>query len=85
MVEEQRRTLQFLRWQSDWWLERQALITTDDPALQEGLKAYALRQAALRQDLANHFEHIWRNTQSYIEAGGGISTDNPIAVEYHSG
>ncbi|KAF8137103.1 hypothetical protein EV363DRAFT_1156356 [Boletus edulis] len=85
LVEEQRRTLQFLRWQSDWWLERQALIMTDDPALQEGLKAYALRQAALRQDLANHFEHIWRNTQSYIEAGGGISTDNPIAVEYHSG
>ncbi|KAH0826244.1 hypothetical protein J3R83DRAFT_5708 [Lanmaoa asiatica] len=77
LVEEQRRILQFLHWQSTWWLDRRALIKTDDSALNEGMRAYALRQAALRQDLAKHFEHIWRNTQRYIEIGGGINLDNP--------
>ncbi|KAG8215472.1 hypothetical protein J3R82DRAFT_9098 [Butyriboletus roseoflavus] len=42
LVQEQCHTLQFLHWQSNWWLERQALIKTDDPALEEGLKAYAV-------------------------------------------
>lgn len=52
-------------------MERQALIETDDPALKEGLKAYALRQAVLREDLRKCFEHVWRNTERYIEIGSG--------------
>ncbi|KAH0825635.1 hypothetical protein J3R83DRAFT_13482 [Lanmaoa asiatica] len=36
LVEEQRRILQFLLWQSTWWLDGQAHIKTDDPALNEG-------------------------------------------------
>ena len=77
LVEEQRRILQFFHWQSTWWLDRQALIETDDSALNEGMRAYVLRQAAHRQDLAKHFKHIWRNTQRYIEIGGGINLDSP--------
>ena len=77
LVEEQRRILQFFHWQSTWWLDRQALIETDNSALNEGMRAYALHQAALRQDLAKHFEHIWQNTQRYIEISGGINLDNP--------
>lgn len=38
-------------WSRIWWLERQALVEIDDPTLKEGLKAYALRQAALRHDM----------------------------------
>ena len=53
------------------------LIETDDPALKGGLKVYALRQAALREDLRRHFEHVWQNTERYIEIGGGIITDSP--------
>ena len=69
--------LQFFRWHSTWWMERQAFIETDDPALKGGLKVYALRQAALREDLRRHFEHVWQNTERYIEIGGGIITDSP--------
>ena len=76
LVEEQRRMLQFLHWKSKWWLERQSLVTTEDPALEEGLRAYALRQAALRADLAQHFAHIWQDTRKYIEIGGGIDALN---------
>lgn len=45
--------IEFLHWQSKWWLDKQALISADDPMFQEGLKAYAKRQATLREDLEN--------------------------------
>lgn len=67
LVEEQRRVLDFLRWQEAWWLEKQAILETDDSSLKEGLKAYTLRQAALRHDLRIHFTQRWQDTQQYIE------------------
>ncbi|KAF8545886.1 hypothetical protein OG21DRAFT_1386139, partial [Imleria badia] len=60
LVEEQHHILQIFRWCLKWWMEKQASFETGDPALKEGLNAYALQQAALRQDLANHFEQVWR-------------------------
>ena len=66
-MEKQCQVLAFLHWQSKWWLNRQSLIPTDDPMLEEGLKAYAQRQAAIRADLGKHFVHIWRNSQKYLE------------------
>lgn len=72
-MEEQRRVLEFLRWQTKWWLSKQSLVVTDDPALEEGLKAYAQRQAALRVNLDKHFMHIWRNVQRYVELADGVN------------
>ena len=42
LFEEQRCILQFLRWQAKWWMDRQDLVVTDDSAISEGLRAYAL-------------------------------------------
>ncbi|KIK76722.1 hypothetical protein PAXRUDRAFT_113441, partial [Paxillus rubicundulus Ve08.2h10] len=47
LFEEKHCVLQFLPWQSKWWLDRQSLIVTDNRKLAEGLKAYTLQQAAL--------------------------------------
>lgn len=82
LVEEQRRVLQFLRWQEGWWLGKQALIETNDPSLQEGLKAYASRQAALRHDLEMHFTRMWQDTKRYIGLGEDhcIASDAPPAM-----
>ena len=55
-------------------MEKQASIETGDPALKEGLNAYALQQAALRWELANHFEWVWQDMVRYIEIGGGVCT-----------
>ncbi|KAF8442225.1 hypothetical protein L210DRAFT_3397494 [Boletus edulis BED1] len=73
LVEEQRRVLKFLHWQSKWWLDRQALMTVDDPALQQGLKAYAIRQATLMEDLAMQFQRMWNDTERYIMLADGHS------------
>ncbi|KAF8425786.1 hypothetical protein L210DRAFT_3615051 [Boletus edulis BED1] len=76
LVEEQRRILQFLCWEESWWFGKQATVATDNPALEEGLKAYALWQAALRHDLEKRFTHLWRDSQQFIALG---TEDNTIA------
>ncbi|KAF8449520.1 hypothetical protein L210DRAFT_3641113 [Boletus edulis BED1] len=85
LVEEQRRVLEFLRWQESWWLIKEAEVDTSDLSLKEGLSAYALRQAALKHDLRIHFTRMWQDTQRYIELGdiandaqslGGMTSDS---------
>ena len=78
-MEEQRRVLGFLRWQSKRWLDRVSLVITDDPVLEEGLKAYAQRQAAIKVDLEKHFSYTWCNAQRYVELAGGVDGDTFIA------
>ncbi|KAF8449453.1 hypothetical protein L210DRAFT_3609687 [Boletus edulis BED1] len=65
LVEEQRRVLEFLRWQESWWLIKEAEVDTSDLSLKEGLSAYALRQAALKHDLRIHFTRMWQDTQRW--------------------
>ncbi|KAG2122502.1 hypothetical protein DEU56DRAFT_873615 [Suillus clintonianus] len=59
--EEMRRVLQFLRWYAGWWYEKGQDCTHGGTADSdnEGPVAYALRQAQLRHDLADHFEKMW--------------------------
>ena len=58
LCEEMRRTLVFLEWRAEWWRKR-AHHRVDAPAhLRHGIEAYALRQAALQQRIANcHAKH----------------------------
>jgi hypothetical protein len=60
LQEEMRRVSSFLRWHAGWWDEkgrdRETLSTTAD---NEGLVAYACRQAQLRHDLADRFDTMW--------------------------
>ena len=79
LVEEQHRVIEFLHWQSKWWLDRQALVQAD-PTFQEGLKAYAIRQATLREPLEKQFRRVWNDTQRYIELADG----NKNCVEMYS-
>ncbi|KAF8426432.1 hypothetical protein L210DRAFT_3652903 [Boletus edulis BED1] len=79
LFEEQRRVLRFLRWQAKWRTDRQNLVVADDSAINEGLGSYALRQAALRDELAKHFTHIWRETEGHRKLLGG--TDLAVRTE----
>jgi hypothetical protein len=56
LEEEMRRTLRYLEWQAAWWEERQAGRLRASPQVQDGVRAYALRQAALHRHLAAHFK-----------------------------
>ena len=62
-------------------MDRVNLVVTNDLALNEGLRSYALRQAALRDELAKHFAHIWHDTGRYRElARSDRDTDSEIVV-----
>ncbi|KAJ2921444.1 hypothetical protein H1R20_g15648, partial [Candolleomyces eurysporus] len=67
--EEMARTLRFLLWKCDWW--KQKAGGHDRRGLSEGvvkgMTAYALRQAALFQQLHNSFEETWQPVQGMIE------------------
>ena len=81
LFEEQRRILQFLRWEASWWTDKQNLVVTDDSAINEGLRSYALRQTALRDELAKHFTHIWHDTERYKTlASSNRGTDSELRM-----
>ena len=63
-LEEMRRTLEFFKWKSRWWLELQEKRATSakppDPQVQHGLRAYAHRQASTYSSLAQTYANHWR-------------------------
>lgn len=77
LFEEKRRILQFLGWHAGWWLSKATARLTDNPELNEGLIAYAGRQAALRRKLAKSFAHTWRDTQRLLDLADGKEETSP--------
>ncbi|TDL14310.1 hypothetical protein BD410DRAFT_734277, partial [Rickenella mellea] len=63
--EEMRRTLAFLEWRAKWWegqVHRRSVGQIEllqVPDILSGLRAYALKQAAIQRDLARHFAILW--------------------------
>ncbi|KAJ7858228.1 hypothetical protein B0H14DRAFT_3085090 [Mycena olivaceomarginata] len=66
LEEEMRRTLRYLEWQAVWWEGRQVGRPRASPQVQDGMRAYALRQAALHRRLAAHFKSEWEAKSRYL-------------------
>ncbi|KAH7903201.1 hypothetical protein BJ138DRAFT_975570, partial [Hygrophoropsis aurantiaca] len=49
----------FLQWRIKWWLSRSCIWPGLDQQVTAGLKAYALRQANLYQNIAESFKNKW--------------------------
>lgn len=54
-----RRVLAYSKWRAAWWTERVNMRTGLSLALQEGLRAYALRQASIHEARVIHFQSEW--------------------------
>jgi hypothetical protein len=80
LLEEMCRVLAFLEWDGNRWKERalrapQRVNDTGHPStspenkgpLEEGLRAYALRQASVRQRLFATFAKQWHGVPAFIE------------------
>ncbi|KAL0957688.1 hypothetical protein HGRIS_001469 [Hohenbuehelia grisea] len=78
LKEEMRRVLAFFDSESRWWLEQRGrrvglpiLFNSHTggttPDLQEGLEAYAARQADIRQRMRNEFARMWNDIPRYLE------------------
>ncbi|TDL25097.1 hypothetical protein BD410DRAFT_717811, partial [Rickenella mellea] len=58
VTEEMRRTLAFLEWRAKWW-ESQVDSRMETVDVKSGLRAYAMKQAAVQRDLAKRFARLW--------------------------
>ncbi|KAG2740929.1 hypothetical protein P692DRAFT_20851259 [Suillus brevipes Sb2] len=80
-----RALLAFLEWQGCWWHQRTMLRSSDKTTEQEGLQAYAYRQAALRSAMQTSFQAHWSfvshlSSTSASEDDSSPSIDTPPAV-----
>lgn len=71
LPEEMRRVLAFLEWQEAQWLARIERRPDVDPALQQGLTAYALDQALIRRQMRGVFCNVWIQTAKQAQGGSG--------------
>lgn len=69
LLEEMRRVIVFLKWQADWWKERETLQMVDSAPTQEGLTAYACRQSELRGSLIASFQNLWSGVPALVFDG----------------
>ena len=92
LLEEMRRVLAFLKWDKDRWKRRaeeapQRVHNTAHPptpsaspektaALEEGLRAYALRQVGVCQRLLDAFSQQWHDVPAFVELADRGLTGN---------
>ncbi|KAJ2924241.1 hypothetical protein H1R20_g12853, partial [Candolleomyces eurysporus] len=66
--EEMSRTLRFFSWKAADWRKKGVSTGMGPPAYEEGLRAYAERQAALCQSLHDSFKEKWKGVPSLIQS-----------------
>ena len=70
LQEEMGRVLRFLDWHARWWVRQEKERTESlDARLQEGLSAYAHRQASIRIKMKESFANLWNSVNSWVKAG----------------
>ena len=52
--------ISFYEWRADQWDSRQEGRTDVSPELKEGIKAYAVEQAALQRSLSSTCQDLWK-------------------------
>jgi hypothetical protein len=65
LQEEMRRVGEFLDWEAEAWHKRECLRSRL-PEEEEGIMAYAVRQAQLRRDLAANFRDRWKGVPKLL-------------------
>ena len=59
LTEEMRRILAYLDWHANWWLAQRGRRSGLNGAVESGLRAYAVKQAACKRALARKFAEMW--------------------------
>lgn len=66
--EEMRRILAFHKWQESWWQKQIGHITNATDAEQEGLTAYALKQANIRHMMHDICVSTWQDASLLLSS-----------------
>lgn len=81
LKEEMRRVRKTLEWRAAWWEQRREGWIGQDEAMQEGIRAYATRQADIQRGLHTRFTRLWDKplvplcSQEDSNEGAGSSLD----------
>ena len=73
--EEMRQILAFFDWHAQWWDERKNLLMGLRPDEEEGVIAYASKQAHMRRSLRSTYDHMWRSSDELSSLGIGADSD----------
>jgi hypothetical protein len=82
LEEEMRRVLQFLRWRSDWWMEKVGCRGLGEGGQLEGETAYAVRQAGVQMEWHRLFTEDWEGLATLVEQGReGLLEEDTLTSE----
>jgi len=62
-------------WHAGWWTGRRMLHESLTSELTEGMIAYAMMQATIRQLIRGSFRRLWRGSDELISSGLGADND----------
>lgn len=65
--EEMRRVLEFLSWRVAWWEEKKDARSNVDDEMKEGIRAYAIEQAALQHTLKASFKQLYETPLAQVD------------------
>lgn len=86
--EEMRRVLEFLEYKATWWCSQRARRVGEGEALEQGLAAYASKQADVYRRLARKFASLWLpffTSQSIVPAWASrYPPDVPVDLDSQS-
>jgi hypothetical protein len=83
LVEEMRRVCEFFAWQAHWWRDMAVHPDGLTAIALDGMRAYALRQAALREALLQDCLQRWKSVPALFNSSprhsevSGISPQQP--------
>ena len=80
LKEEMRRVRQYLEWKAGWWLSRSDGWDGLDDSIANGVKAYALRQRRIQQDLSTAFTQLWDQPLALCEHTEDVGAGEDTAV-----
>ncbi|KAG2360804.1 hypothetical protein BDR07DRAFT_1377713 [Suillus spraguei] len=81
LLEEMRRVLEFLDWQTKWWEAQVTLRVAEQSEDNKGLVAYAKRQAAIRRSLSAKFRASWHHVTALVSENLDDTEANAPAEE----
>ncbi|KAG2134926.1 uncharacterized protein EDB93DRAFT_1254428 [Suillus bovinus] len=81
MITSRSSNIPVLQQQAEWWSGRRSSQTLESTADQEGLAAYACRQAALWLSLVASFQDLWKDVPMFVSAALDIPPDSDTKDE----
>lgn len=80
LQEEMRRVLQFFSWQVEWWEGQVSRLSGVTAEHEEGVIAYAMRQAHIRRSMRANCVQLWAGTRELLMTWKPFNGDHIVGT-----